>query len=135
MATTKFYGRFAQSLLNKEIDIDTDVLKGMLVGSGYTFDQDAHRYKSDITGEITGTGYTAGGVAITGVTVSYDTTTNKTSFAGSNPSWPTSTIIAYGLVLYDSTPATDATRPLICFVDFGGPTDSDDYVITTDATI
>lgn len=124
MATTKFYGRFIQSLLNKEIDIDTDALKGMLVGSGYTFDQDAHRYKSDITGEITGTGYTAGGVPITGVTVSYDTSTNKTWFTGSNPSWSTATLTAYGLVLYDSTPSTDATRPLICFVDFGGPISS-----------
>ncbi|GAA2436201.1 hypothetical protein [Mycolicibacterium llatzerense] len=120
MATSKFYGKFLQSLCNKEIDIDSDTLKVMLCTSSYTPDQDAHRYKSDITNEVTGTGYTAGGVTVTPVTVSYDSATNKLSFSStSNPTWTTSTITARYAILYDSTPATDATRPLILYVDFG----------------
>lgn len=125
MATSKFYGKFLQSLFNKEIDIDSDVLKVMLCTSSYTPDQDAHRYKSDITNEITGTGYTAGGVALTGVSMTYDAATNKLSFTStSTPSWATSTITARYAVLYDSTPATDATRPLILYVDFGADVSS-----------
>lgn len=125
MAVSKFYGKFLQSLFNKEIDIDSDALKLMLCTSSYTPDQDAHRYKSDITNEVTGTGYTAGGVAVTGVSVSYDAATNKLSFTSSGtPSWATSTITARYAVLYDSTPSTDATRPLILYIDFGADVSS-----------
>jgi hypothetical protein len=33
--------------------------------------------------------------------------------------WTSSTITARYAVVYDSTPGTDATRPLICYIDFG----------------
>jgi hypothetical protein len=117
--TSALYGKAFVSLLNKEIDIDTDSLKVMLCTSGYTPDQDAHQYKSDVTNEVTGTGYTAGGVALTGVTVTYTAGTNVIKVAGSNPSWSSSTITARYAVLYDSSPASDATRPLLAFQNFG----------------
>lgn len=117
--TAKFFGLFFKSLANKEIDLDGDVLKGMLYGSGYTPNQDTHQYKSSVTSEVTGPGYTAGGATVGAITVSYDAGTNKLSFDGVDAAWVAATLTARGMVLYDSTPATDATRPLIGYVDFG----------------
>jgi len=115
----KIYGPFFLSLANKEIDLDSDTLKVMLCTSSYTPNQDTHRYKSDVTNEISGTGYTAGGLALTSVTVSYDAPTTTFKLDAADPTWPTSTITARYAVFYDATPATDATRPLIAYVDFG----------------
>lgn len=117
---SKFYGLFFTSLASKEINLLTDNIKVMLVGSGYTPDQDTHRYKSQVTNEVTGTGYTAGGVTIGSMAFTYDTSTNRWSFDAVDATWSSSTISARYAVLYDSTPATDATRPLIGYVDPGG---------------
>lgn len=114
----KLFGLFLKSLANKEIDLDTDVLKAMLCTSAYTPNQDTHQYKSSVTGEVAGTGYTAGGVALTGVTVVYDAPSNTLTLDADDPTWPASTITARYVVVYDSTPATDATRPLLMYDDF-----------------
>jgi len=53
------------------------------------------------TNEVVGTGYTAGGKTLTGLAQSLDGTTAIMDFA--DPSWATSTIIARGAVIYDST--------------------------------
>lgn len=116
--TAKVYGGFLLSLANKEIDLDTDSLKVMLCTSTYTPNQDTHRYKSDITNEVTGTGYTATGATLTSVTATYDAGTNTFKLDAADTSWTTSTITARYAVIYDSSPASDATRPLICYVDF-----------------
>jgi hypothetical protein len=116
--TGKFYGLFFKSLLNKEIDFDTDNIKIILLTDSYTFDQDAHQYKSSLTGEVTGTGYTAGGQTLTSVSVTYDTATNTIKLDAADPSWPSSTITGVKkAAIYDSTPGTDATRPLIAYLE------------------
>lgn len=53
------------------------------------------------TGEVAGTGYTAGGQALTGIAQSLDTTTAIMDFA--DPVWANSTITARGALIYDST--------------------------------
>lgn len=117
--TAKLYGKFLSSLANKEVDLDTDTLKVMLCTSTYTPNQDTHQYKSDVTNEVSGTGYTAGGATLGSVTVAYSGASNTLTLDAADSSWPTSTITARYAVVYDSTPATDATRPLIGYVDFG----------------
>lgn len=117
--SNKWYGLAFKSAFNKEIDFNSDTIKVALVTSSYTFDQDAHDYFNDITNEVTGTGYTAGGATLGSPTVTYTGGSNTLALDGADVSWTTSTITARGAVVYDSTPATDATRPLICFVDFG----------------
>lgn len=112
-----WYGPALLSALNKEIDIDSDTLKVMLTTSGYTPNQDTHRYKSSVTNEVVGTGYTAGGQTLTGVSISYNSGTNTTTIDADDPTWNTSTITARWAVFYDSTPATDSTRPLLCYMD------------------
>ena len=133
--TAKLYGLFLKSLANKEIDLDTDTIKVMLTTSAYTPNQDTHQYKSSITNEVTGTGYTATGATLGSVAVTYDTATNTLKFDGADTSWAASTITARYAVIYDSTPATDATRPLIGYVDFGADVSSTAaaFTITWDA--
>lgn len=53
------------------------------------------------TGEVVGTGYTAGGQGLTGIAQSLDGTTAIMDFA--DPVWANSTITARGAVIYDST--------------------------------
>lgn len=112
------YGQFAKSLINKEIDLDSDTIKLMLCTSAYTPNKDTHQYKSAVTNEVTGTGYTAGGATLTGVSITYNTATDTVVFDANDVTWPNSTITARYGVLYDATPSTDATRPLIAYIDF-----------------
>ncbi len=133
--TAKLYGLFLKSLANKEIDLDTDAIKVMLTTSTYVPNQDTHQYKSSVTNEVVGTGYTATGATLTSPTVTYDTATNVLKFDAADTSWAASTITARYAVIYDSTPATDATRPLIGYVDFGADVSSTAaaFTITWDA--
>ncbi|GAA4358371.1 hypothetical protein [Angustibacter luteus] len=133
--SAKMYGLFLKSLANKEVDLDSDTLKVMLCTSTYSPNQDTHQYKSAVTNEVTGTGYTAGGQTLTSVTVNYDSSSNTLSLDAADPSWTGSTITARYAVFYDSTPATDSTRPLIAYVDFGADISSSGgpFTITLDA--
>lgn len=121
--TSKLYGLVHQSVWNGEIDYDTDTIKAMLCTSTYSPNQDTHRYKSSVTNEVSGTGYTAGGVTLTTKTVTYDAPSNTLSLDCDDPAWATATITARYLVFYKST-GTDATSPLIAYVDFGADVSS-----------
>lgn len=133
--TIRLYPRVIEAAFNKEVDYDTDTIKVMLVGSGYTYSS-SHKYKSDLgANEITGSGYTAGGTTITSKTVVFDAAALQVEFDGSNPTWSSASFsgVRYA-VLYDDTPATDATKPLIGIVDFGENlgTENGNFVLTWD---
>jgi hypothetical protein len=116
--TAHFYDSYWKSLNNKEINLIADTLKLMLCTSTYTPNRGTHRYKSDITNEVSaGGGYTAGGNTIGSIADAI--ATNVYTITGANASWPAATFTCRYAPLYDATPATDATRPLIGYVDFG----------------
>lgn len=127
MAVTAFwYGKAIQNILggateaeSRKIDWLSDVIKVMLCTSAYTPNQDTHAFKTDVTNEVTGTGYDAGGKELTGKTLAYDAATNKTTLDGDDVSWPNSTITARYAVVYDATPSLDEDKPLVGYVDFG----------------
>ena len=133
--TAKWYGNAFVKAFNKEIDFDTDTIKVMLCTSTYAPNQDTHTYKSDVTNEVTGTGYTAGGATVATPSLTYTGATNVLMLDGGDVSWASSTITARYAVVYDSSPATDATRPLLCYVDFGADVSSTSgtFSITWDA--
>jgi hypothetical protein len=135
---SKLYGQFLSQALNKEIDWDTDTIKVALLTNAYTPDQDAHNYLDDVvTHEVTGaTGYTAGGNTLANKTNSYNSATNVIVLDADDTTWSSSTITARYAVIYDATPATNATRPLIGYVDFGSDQSSSNgnFTITWDAT-
>jgi len=134
---SKLYGQFLSQALNKEIDWDTDTIKVALLTNAYTPDQDAHNYLDDVVAnEVTGTGYTAGGNTLANKTNSYNSATNVIVLDADDTTWSSSTITARYAVIYDASPATNATRPLIGYVDFGSDQSSSNgnFTITWDAT-
>jgi hypothetical protein len=131
--TAKLYGNINTKAFNKEFDFDTDTVKVMLCTSTYTPDQDAHIYKSSVTNEVTGTGYTAGGITLASKTATYTGASNTLTLDAADVTWSTSTITARYAVVYGST-GTDATSPLLCYVDFGADVSSSggNFTITWD---
>lgn len=173
------YANFIAKVMNKEIDIDTDVIKAALVSNTHTVDRAAHDYYNDVTNELsTANGYTSGGATLANKTAAITEANSWTrahavstaysvgdivrpstgngflymasvagTSAGSAPTWPTTiglTVTDGGVtwtcvgrrawvfksdpatwaapfsagpfrhvILYDDTPATAATKPLI----------------------
>lgn len=112
------YNSFKGKIMDGSIDLDTDTIKVALVTSSYTPDADTHDFFDDVTNEVTGTGYTAGGETIANTAVTVDTTDDEGVFDGDDVTWSTSTITARGAVIYKST-GTASTSPLIAYLDFG----------------
>ena len=79
-ASGKLYGLAFKSMVNGEINWTSHTIKAMLCTSAYTPNQDTHQYKSSVTNESAGTGYTAGGVALAGKTVNYTAGTKHSEF-------------------------------------------------------
>jgi hypothetical protein len=134
---SKLYGNFLAKALNKEVDWDTDTIKVALLTSSYTPNQDTHDYYDDVSSnEVSGTGYTTGGATLASKTVTYDSGTNVIVLDAADVTWSSSTITARYAVIYDASPATNATRPLIGYVDFGSDQSSSNgnFTITWDAT-
>lgn len=128
------YNAFKKNIANGSIDLDTDTIKVALVTSTYTPNQDTHEFFSDVTNEVTGTGYTAGGATLASKTVTADNTDNEGVFDAADVTWSSSTITARGAVVYKST-GTASTSPLICYIDFGADkvSDSGTFTIQWDA--
>ncbi len=199
MTTGSNFLPFLAKAMNKEIDFDSDSIKALLLTSSYTPDL-TQAYKSALTNEASGTNYTAGGVALTSLSITttlanswgtsranstaytagqvirpasgngflYQVTTAGTS-GGSVPTFPTvvgqtvtdgtavltcvgraitvctsaaavwssSTITARYVAVYDGTPGSDATRPLICLQDFGSDqvSTAGTFQVSPDATL
>lgn len=131
--TAKVYNLAITALANKEIDWGSDTIKVSLHTSSYTPSQTTHDYQSDLTNEVTGTGYTAGGATLGSKTEAFASQVKK--FDAADVTWAASTITARYAVVYDATPGSAATNPLICYVDFGADVSSSggDFTITWDA--
>lgn len=199
MATLQLFRNFPNALAgslvsgNAPIDWLSDTIKCMLCTSTYTPNLDTHKYKSDVTNEASGTGYSAGGATLGSASITFTAANSwatahatATAYAvgdivrpssgnghlylcivagtsaGSAPTWPTvsrqtvtdgtvtwaeigggvnqfdtadaswaaSTITARYAVIYDATPGSDATRPLIGLIDFGGDVASTNSTFT-----
>jgi O-acetylhomoserine/O-acetylserine sulfhydrylase-like pyridoxal-dependent enzyme len=105
--TTSFKAELYQAIHN----LLTDTLKIALYTGDATLNADTTAYST--TNEITGTGYTAGGVVITGVTVNSSGYTAYVSF--NNPSWPAASFTTRAALIYNSSKANRS----IAVLDFG----------------
>lgn len=113
------YPQVQQKLGTKLVNLSTDGLKVMLL-SAYTF-ANTHATMADVLAagtEVSGTGYTAGGKALTSVVLTTSGTT--TTLTCASPSWASSTVTASFAVFYDAAGGTNATNYPICYWDFGG---------------
>lgn len=130
---TIVYNSALEDLARGAIDFDTDTFRAMLVTSAYAPNKDTHLKRSDITNEVTGAGYTAGGEIVT-ATITKDTANDRLDIAFSNPSWPTSTITARGVVIYKSRGGAATADELVCYGDFGANVTSTNGTFTVNFT-
>ena len=117
MAFSLTYTSFYYDTCTGAIDLDTDTFKMLLVTSSYTAAK-THDRRNDITNEVSGTGYTAGGNAVT-VTVAQDNTNSRVTIDFTVTSWTSSTITARGGVIYKSRGGASSADELVCYLDFG----------------
>ena len=129
------FNSFKRDIMNGAIDLDTDTIKVMLVTSSYTPDQDTHDKRDDVTNEVSGTGYSAGGSALANKAVTADNTDNEGVFDADDLTWSSSTITARGAVLYKSRGGASSADELICYIDFGSDkiSSAGNFTITWDA--
>jgi hypothetical protein len=111
------YNSAVDDMARGAIDFDTDTFKVLLVTSSYTPDKDTHDKRNDVTNEVSGTGYTAGGVTSV-CTVTKDTANDRVTLSFAAVSWASSTITARGAVIYKST-GTASNDNLVAYNDFG----------------
>src|SRR5580765_471268 len=116
--TAGMYGLGCKGSVSGAIDLSVvtaGAFKAMLTTSSYVVDAtaiDTHQFRSSVTNEITGTGYTAGGVALTTVTCTYDTPTNEVRWDFDDPTWTGATFTARNMIIYKVV-GSAATDPLI----------------------
>lgn len=101
------------------VDFDSDTFKVMLVTSSYTPDKDAHTKRSNVTNEVVGTGYTAGGAAATVTVGAVDTTNDRVDISLGGNTWGSATITARGAVYYKSRGGASSADELVGYIDFG----------------
>lgn len=120
--SAKFYGAALSNIENAAIDWDTDTIKVMLTTSTYSVNQSTHDFRDDVTNEVTGTGYSAGGAALANKTRTYSalvTTLDADDISwGSAGSPATISGIRYA-VIYKSRGGASSADELIGYVDFG----------------
>jgi hypothetical protein len=103
-------------LANGVFDLDTDTMKLSAHTNTYAPNQDVHDFFDDVTNEVTGTNYTAGGETLASKTVTRATTT--VTFDAADVTWLQSGAgfsTARKFVLYRST-GTAATSRLFSVV-------------------
>jgi hypothetical protein len=127
------YNSAVDDMARGAIDFDTDTFKVMLVTSSYTPDKDTHDKRNDVTNEVSGTGYTAGGVT-SACTVTKDTTNDRVTLSFAAVSWASSTITARGAVIYKST-GTASNDNLVAYNDFGSDVASASGTFTVGASV
>ena len=124
MAVTHLiYGSVFLAAFNKEVDINAgDTIKTSLHTSTYSANQDTHDYYNDVTNEITGTNYSAGGATLGSAVHTYTGGTNVYAFDANDAVWTTLTTSSSPsqAVTYADTAGANTTDPLLTVVDFGG---------------
>lgn len=108
------YNRFKANLMNKEVDMEADVIRVALLDNSHSFTAADNTWSQVSTNEISGTGYTANGEALANKAVTQAATTK---FDADDVTWSTGTFTAYHAVIYDDTLTND---DLIASFDFGG---------------
>lgn len=67
--TFHFFGNGRKFLTNGALDLDTNTFNVSLHTASYSPNKDTHDYFDDVTNEVSGTGYTAGGQALSSKTL------------------------------------------------------------------
>jgi hypothetical protein len=103
---------FKAEILDEQHDLAADTIKVALYTSSATLGAGTTAYST--SNEISGTGYTAGGVALTSTTVA--TSGTSAYFDADDPQWTSASFTANGALIYNDTNGDKA----IAVLAFGG---------------
>lgn len=128
------FNSYKRDLMTASLNLSADTIKLMLVTSAYVPNIDTHAKRSDVTNEVVGAGYTAGGVVLAGKTVTIDTATDRAVFNADDVTIPAATITARGAVIYKSRGGASSADEIITYLDFGSDITSTaaNFLITFD---
>ena len=121
--TSALCNSYKQEIL-EGVHASTDTYKIALFNSNSNLSASTTAYST--SGEVEGTGYTAGGVTLSGFTTGLSGSTAYLTF--SDPSWADSTITARGCMIYNSSKSNKA----VAVFDFGQNVSSVNGTFTVD---
>jgi hypothetical protein len=114
------------------VDLSSGSYKIMLTASTHTPNQDTHDFRDDLTNEVTGTLYTAGGVAVT-VARTYDGASNEIRVAVQDAVWgPGATITFRNAHLYKVLGGAASADPLIAYIAYASDQSVSNGTLTID---
>lgn len=117
---------FKQELFLAVHDFSTDTFQMALYTANADLSASTTVYTA--TEEVTGTGYTAGGIALTGATVNTSGTTAYVDFA--SPTWDPAAFTCRGALIYNASKGNKA----VAVLDFGADkTTSTQFTVTMPA--
>jgi hypothetical protein len=110
MITAGLTNSFKEQLLLGVHDFETDVMKIAL----YTSDAELGPLTTAYTtaGEVSGTGYSAPGLTLTGVTVSLSESNGIAYVSFDNPTWNAATFATRGALIYNSSKSNKSVAVL-----------------------
>ena len=112
---------FKSGLISGDFDFDTDTIKMALYTNDATLNEDTSAYTT--TGEVSASGYTAGGVTLTvekGIA-------NNTAYISFEDATISASLTARGALIYKS----GSGDPAICVLDFGSDkTSTNTFTVT-----
>lgn len=117
--TSIVFDSFTDDVFRANIAVASDTFYGMLVTSSYAPDKGGDLKRSDVADEVVGTGYVAGGQAIT-ATLTKDASAHNETIAFADNTWvsPT-TVTARAQVVYKHRGGLATADELVAYGDFG----------------
>lgn len=126
--TTEVSNHFKYQVAVKQIDLATDSLKIVLMGTGFTFNKDTHATYADVSASelATGNGYTQNTKTLASVVVTEDDTNDRANMACADVSWTAAGGAigpAAGAIIFSDTSSDDT---VVGYIDFGTDKTADD---------
>lgn len=112
-----FFNNYYEELGKSNIDFANDSFKAMLMTTSYTFDK-TDAFRSDLSGEASGTGYTAGGQALNNVSITQDDTNDRANIDFDDETFSTITVSDVDSYIVYKDTGNSATDILICRIEF-----------------
>lgn len=111
------YDSFVDDVFSGNI-VKTDTFYTLLTTSSYAENIATHTKRSDVTGEVVGTNYTSGGIAVVPTFVK-DTTNHRLRITIPTITFPNVTLTARKAVTYKRRGGAASADELVCVNDFG----------------
>ncbi|MBN2503153.1 MAG: hypothetical protein JXB38_20415 [Anaerolineales bacterium] len=111
------YNKGKMALLDGSVDLDDDTIKVALVTASYTPDKADDEFFEDVTNEVSGTGYAAGGKPLANMQLIQDDAYNRVIVDADDTTWPLAAFTTRAVVVYKDT-GEASSSPLIAYLDF-----------------